>query len=174
MTGVSCLHFARDVRQTVIGSRLESELPRRTSPDGALSFPHLEPRRPLARSRGTADCTGVDMAQLRSSSYMLGTLYAPRRQHSRRSLAGLISEVVYFARTKDNLVKIGHTADLERRVHKIGPWSCLLAFIPGDYDDEQEMHRRFREYRARGYEYYYPASELLDHVDEIRDQMGVP
>ena len=100
-----------------------------------------------------------------------------RPDETRPSLTAIcrsVGPVVYYIRTSDDLIKIGFTRNLLSRHANFGGWERVLAITPGTYADEQELHDRFRAYVARGKEYYHPVPPILDHIDEIRDSLGVP
>lgn len=105
----------------------------------------------------------------------VGSIDADLPSRSVHSLAQDLGPVVYYIRTKDDLVKIGYTSDIRLRIYRLGgSWDRLLALVPGTLADEQALHQTYRPHRARGHEYYWPATELLDHIDGIRDRMGAP
>ncbi|NKV08577.1 hypothetical protein GS892_25035 [Rhodococcus hoagii] len=81
---------------------------------------------------------------------------------------------MYFIRSNDDLVKIGHTTNIAKRksAFSVG-WGSILAIVPGTYEDEQNLHRRFAEHRARGAEWYHPASTIIDHINEIRQRLDI-
>lgn len=88
---------------------------------------------------------------------------------------GELGEVIYVIRCDDGLIKIGWTRGLRERRRSIeSDFTAILAVRPGSYDDEQAIHARFRRHCARGREYYHPTPEILDFINEIRDQAGVP
>lgn len=72
-------------------------------------------------------------------------------------------------------VKIGHTEDLQDRLHRYGAGAVrrLVLVEPGTYDDEQALHRRFRPFLAHGREWYAPVPHLLRWVDERRAALGL-
>lgn len=96
---------------------------------------------------------------------------------AKRSLTNLsrdLPSVVYFIRTKDDLIKIGHTGDLANRRTAFGAgWQRVLAIVPGSRDDEAAMHGRFAAHLARGREYFKPAPELIEYINDIRANLGV-
>lgn len=98
----------------------------------------------------------------------------PRRTPSISALCRELPPVVYFLRTDDDLIKIGHTTNLARRKGAFGPgWERVLAVVPGSRDDEAALHARFAEHLARGREYFRPAPDLLAHINELRFALGV-
>ena len=79
---------------------------------------------------------------------------------------------VYFILAPDvDLVKIGHTHSRypERRLHEIQGMCPVvlkrLAIMPGSWDDEQELHRKFAAYRSHG-EWFRFEIEIIDFVRE--------
>lgn len=96
---------------------------------------------------------------------------------AKQSLADLARDlppVVYFMRTEDSLIKIGFTRDLAQRKRHFGSgWDHILAVTPGTRDDEKTLLARFAEHLARGQEYFHPAPALVDHINTIRETLGV-
>lgn len=78
------------------------------------------------------------------------------------------ANVVYFARTWDGLIKIGTTADVWQRVRNLR--AELLGVVPGAYQVEASMHRRFAEHREHG-EFFRPHRDLLAFIE---DQTSMP
>ncbi len=86
-----------------------------------------------------------------------------------------LGPVVYFIRTKDGLVKIGHTSNLANRKRNFGSgWHHILVVMRGSAEDEKYLHETFRPLLARGREYYRPEPPLLHHINLIRRRLGVP
>lgn len=105
--------------------------------------------------------------------HVLGTVRAPIPADSIPKLSAQLPPVVYFIRIR-GLIKIGHTVDLHNRKRAFGAaWTDVLAFTPGTRDDEAEMHRRFAQHLARGDEWFRPAPEIYDLIDEIRAGYGL-
>ena len=82
--------------------------------------------------------------------------------------------VVYAIRTQLGDIKIGCSTQLDRRRHQFGTNAEILAFTPGDFDAEAEIHERLQQYRSRGHEYYHPTPEVLAVVNEMRDYFSLP
>lgn len=78
---------------------------------------------------------------------------------------------VYFAE-RDGLVKIGYSADVERRMRQLG--ARLLLVLPGGESIESWMHRQFAAYNAHG-EWFHPGLELVALIEGLtgRDS-GLP
>ena len=71
---------------------------------------------------------------------------------------------IYYLQVGD-LIKIGFTYDLDRRVAQYPPNVKLLAFHAGTWELEQALHRRFSLEREKGREWYRPSEVVMKHVD---------
>lgn len=73
-------------------------------------------------------------------------------------------EVVYFVGSADGKLKIGTSANIEKRFDALQTSASvkltLLLTIPGSTDLETELHRRFAHLRESG--------EWFQHTDELR------
>lgn len=97
------------------------------------------------------------------------------RKETRSSLARDLGECVYFIRCKDGAIKIGWTKNLPERRHALHvPWDSVLAVLPGNREDEKRLHQMFEADRAYKREYFHPSENLMNHVNGIRAQLGVP
>lgn len=75
--------------------------------------------------------------------------------------------VVYFIRM-GNLIKIGHTANLARRVHGLSvTLNQVLATEAGDREREAALHRQFAHLREFG-EWFRAEPELLAHIENLQ------
>jgi hypothetical protein len=96
----------------------------------------------------------------------------PLAAHGARESLG---EVVYAIRTTDGLIKIGSTTHLGRRLinlkSQFGEHE-LLCFRSGTLADEKALHTKWRAHRAQGREWYHPAPEILDWINESRMALG--
>lgn len=83
--------------------------------------------------------------------------------------------VIYFLRTRDDLIKVGWTEHLANRKAQLSiyGWDALLAVKAGTWDDEQALHRQLRPYLARGREYYHPVPEVIAVIDDVRSSFGL-
>lgn len=86
--------------------------------------------------------------------------------------------VVYYVRRGD-LIKIGTTKSFINRMRNLMP-DEILAIEPGSYSLENRRHQQFEEQRfgrdKRGTksEYFYPSTELIAHIRDLRVQHGIP
>lgn len=83
------------------------------------------------------------------------------------------AQTLYAFRTRDNLIKIGCTRRLAKRRSEV-KGKQLLGFMPGDFDDEAEIHASLAPHVARGLEYYHPTPEVLAVVNVMREPFGLP
>lgn len=79
---------------------------------------------------------------------------------------------VYFIEAQ-GFIKIGFTSNLPQRIQAIRsgiPYgeTILLHDIPGDFDLEVDMHRKFSHLRERG-EWFRKEPELLDFIAAIKN-----
>jgi hypothetical protein len=99
----------------------------------------------------------------------------PQRPDPRslRALAQATGPVVYYILTDDGCIKIGFTRDVAtRRYNLCHSWDQLLAITPGTMADEHAEHERWARYCILS-EYYHRAPELLAHINDLRQRMGV-
>lgn len=80
---------------------------------------------------------------------------------------------VYYVQVSD-CVKIGYTGRLQQRMMSYPPNKRLLATEPGDYALESKRHEQFADLLAYGHEWFRPDQKLIDHINELRKQSGVP
>lgn len=78
---------------------------------------------------------------------------------------------VYYLRREDGAIKIGFSADLNKRMatlaKEFGPLE-LLATEPGGYAAELKRHRQFHRFRVTIHqEWFRPAPELLEHIENL-------
>ncbi len=75
--------------------------------------------------------------------------------------------VIYFIAAGDDLIKIGHTTSLRSRLRSLRtahPKELqILLVIPGLRDDEQDLHRRFAEFRV-GREWFKRCDPINDYI----------
>ena len=95
----------------------------------------------------------------------------PGRRHHQATLTGTSDSIVYYIRRGD-LIKIGTTVDPVMRFGNLMP-DKILAFEPGDADQETLRHRQFDHLRCYG-EHFRRAPELLEHIRQIRQLHGSP
>jgi hypothetical protein len=84
------------------------------------------------------------------------------------------SHRVYFVRTSD-FIKIGFTTNLPQRLESL-PFGTphevtLLHDMPGSFDFEVDMHRKFKHLRVKG-EWFRAEQELLDFIEELKNEQG--
>lgn len=90
----------------------------------------------------------------------------PFRPESLHELSREIGPALYALYMDDGLMKIGYSQDVILRVRKLG--GEVLAIRSGTYEEEQEIHRGLKAYRAKRREYYYPVPAVIAVVNEMR------
>lgn len=80
---------------------------------------------------------------------------------------------VYYIRMGDT-IKIGYATDVAKRMRAYPPTAELLAAHPGTELLEKQMHQKFREYLARGREWFAPADEVMAHIASVVERFGDP
>lgn len=80
------------------------------------------------------------------------------------------SKFVYAAE-RDGRIKIGIAVDVPARMYTLG--AALLAAIPGNYRDEQALHRRFTHLRIQG-EWYTDCEELRSWISTLPSYGALP
>lgn len=80
---------------------------------------------------------------------------------------------VYFL-LSDNLVKIGWTGDVDRRLSEYGPGARILAVMPGTRKDEGWMHRKFSDLRTNRREWFSYHPRVMEEVERIVTEHGEP
>lgn len=77
---------------------------------------------------------------------------------------------VYFIEMQD-FIKIGFTTNIRRRLYQIKrglPYQVkLLHQMPGDFDLELDIHRRWNHLRYDG-EWFHKSPDLLDFIERLR------
>lgn len=100
-------------------------------------------------------------------AHMLHGDTAPRT--AMQVMRGVEVTQVYYARVRD-LIKIGSSSDVERRISDYIPGSHLLAVEPGGIEVERQRQAQFRSSRALGREWFQPSSDLIEHINSLRDE----
>lgn len=107
------------------------------------------------------------------SAYQVARL----READARAALQSLGPVVYAVQMGDDLIKVGYTANLARRLVsykiRLSELHRLLMVKSGTMEDEQLLHRHFAIYTERGREYYRAVPELLEYINAVRRQMGV-
>jgi hypothetical protein len=75
---------------------------------------------------------------------------------------------VYYLLVGD-LVKIGRTADLTKRIRDYPPHTVLLGTERGGPELEKLRHVQFAHLRAAGREWFTPGPELRAHIESLAD-----
>jgi hypothetical protein len=76
---------------------------------------------------------------------------------------------VYYVKV-GNLIKIGTTDNVTRRMHGYPPDAQLLAVEPGGTAVETSRLRQFDHLLAHRKEWFHPGADLLDHIETVRSR----
>ena len=138
-------------------------------------MPKVTGKKPIIRF---APATGyAALAEAVRTGQSAGEAIAAQRREISAAIHGL-PPVVYCVLTTDGLIKFGHSTNLLNRLHAygigVGNARRLLMVKPGTLVDEQVIHERFAAHAAHGREYFHPAREIIDYLNEERERMGVP
>lgn len=79
--------------------------------------------------------------------------------------------IVYYVQVGEH-IKIGFTTNLKTRMNSYPPSRRLLATEPGGLSQEHLRHRQFGAHLALGNEWFRPAPELIEHINELRRAAG--
>lgn len=81
------------------------------------------------------------------------------------------SSVYVAQRASDGAIKIGWSADVERRLrelHKgLGDSVALVAMLPGDKPDELRLHQAFADRRLEGEWFAVPVHEVVNAMKDV-------
>lgn len=80
---------------------------------------------------------------------------------------------IYFVRS-GQLVKVGWTRNLPKRLKAYGASAELLVAYPGTRNDETNLHRQLEPARVRGREWYEDGPIIQDFIDKALAQYGQP
>lgn len=82
-----------------------------------------------------------------------------------------IGKVYFIQAEKDGSVKIGYTANIERRIKALQTSTPqkleLLAAIPASMAIEKSLHKKYKKYRISG-EWFRSSQELLDDIEKYK------
>mgnify|MGYP001586363134 FL=1 len=79
--------------------------------------------------------------------------------------------VVYYVQI-GKLIKIGYTEHIRKRMQQYPPTRRLLATEPGTPLLERRRHAQFTQYLSAGREWFDPGSELLRHIEQLRERVA--
>lgn len=79
--------------------------------------------------------------------------------------------IVYYVQIGEH-IKIGHTINLQHRLHSYPPYRRLLATELGGQTVEHRRHREYKHLLAAGREWFTPAPDLLAHINDLRRANG--
>jgi hypothetical protein len=95
---------------------------------------------------------------------------------SRPAALRSLGKVIYAVELSDGTIKIGCTTNLLNRLYWYSQFEGeveLVAFKPGGFDEELDIHERLKGHRAKRREYYHPNAEVIAVVNEMRTALGM-
>ena len=93
----------------------------------------------------------------------------PKRSIQQRTQFTREGEIYYLL--VDDLIKIGFTVDMTRRMPMYPPRAALLAVHPGTMGQEQDLHIRLKEHRAGRREWYVPNAVIRRLIEAVEPAM---
>jgi hypothetical protein len=94
----------------------------------------------------------------------------------RRRLIGRPNLVYISHDMTDNLIKVGTTGNLKKRLRSLygakGHIYKTLALMQGSYNTEHTVHQRFKEHLVAGREWFRPHQEIYDFIEEYAFDPG--
>lgn len=95
------------------------------------------------------------------------------REQTRQKIQKELATVgeVYYLKIGAH-IKIGFTTNMPNRMHSYPPGTEILAVEYGDLSLERKRHRDFADLRAAGREWYRPESRLLDHINQVAENLN--
>lgn len=116
------------------------------------------------------DELSAEIADLKQEIRELHSM-SPRERRKRKAAA--TEGTVYFL-LSDNLVKIGWTSDLDRRMKEYSPGARILAVMPGKRSDETRLHRKFADLRGNRNEWFTYHPRIMEEVERVIAAHGEP
>ena len=88
--------------------------------------------------------------------------------------AELPSDGFIYVVQQDNLIKIGFTTNLDRRLRTYPPNAVVLATGPGTKYMERTIHQRYGEHLERGREWFADCDDIRSFVADMVERYGEP
>jgi hypothetical protein len=123
-----------------------------------------DPRAPIvAKAVEAAAKKGMDVRDDRVARSVADKALADHE----RTLNRETTDVVYYLRVGD-LVKIGTTNNLKRRLRAYPPGTVVLATETGSFQREAQRHEQFADYLAERKEWFTLGPDLIKHIEDLR------
>lgn len=152
----------RDEQRRTMRKRLDREAAERQIERFGVDFGHpLFPE--IRKAIVTAGMKGMDIDDPKVSRAIADKVLNAADKAERREE----TDVVYYIRVGE-LIKVGTTSDLPKRMMAYPPNAELLVTETGSYDRETQRIVEFTEYLAGRREWFHPGPRLMDHIDTLR------
>lgn len=124
--------------------------------ESAINHGRTSYRREVRRASEASEVAEVDEAEQRM-----------------KATGGVQPGWIYYLSVGE-LIKIGYTTDVRRRLRSYPPDAKLLAVHPGTTALEHQLHVEFAGCLARGREWFAPHKVLMRHIDQVIAKFGEP
>lgn len=153
---------ARDEKRRQLRKRLDRESEERQLERYGVA--RDDPRFPLVyKAVVEAGMRGMDTTDAKVAREVADkALSAYERTQNRED-----TDVVYYVQVGD-LIKVGTTSDMKRRLRAYPPNAVVLATETGSFLRETERVEEFAEYLAGRREWFHPGPRLMAHITELR------
>lgn len=159
---VSRLAAERDAKRRKLRKILDREFDEKILE--RYGVPRDDPRYPMVyKAIVDAGMRGMDVQDPKVSNAVATKVLAAHARTQNRET----TDVVYYIQVGD-LIKVGTTSDINRRLQAYPPNAVVLATETGSYLRETERVEQFVEYLAGRREWFHPGPRLMDHIEELR------
>lgn len=123
-----------------------------------------DPRLPIVqKALRDAGMKGMDIKDVKVSNEIATKAIAAYERAKRREEL----DVIYYVQVGE-LIKLGTTTNLARRMNGYPPDAAVLATEQGSYGLEGERIEQFSEYLAGRREWFHPGPRLVAHIESLR------
>lgn len=158
---VSKAKVARDEKRKALRRHLERESDERILERYGVA--RDDPRFPIAHKAVVdAGMAGMDVRDPKVSHAVATKALSTHDRVLNRET----TDVVYYIQVGD-LIKLGTTNNLERRLRSYPPNAVVLATETGSFQLETQRVEQFAEYLAGRREWFHPGPRLMAHVDSL-------
>jgi len=88
-------------------------------------------------------------------------------ERKRRTQGSLEPGWIYFL-TLDDKIKVGWTANLEKRLRSYPPHARMVVTYPASRADERDLHRTLRQSLVAGREWYARTPQVLEYMRDVQ------
>lgn len=152
----------RDEKRRQLRKRLDRETDERFLERYGIS--RDDPRFPLIyKAVVDAGMQGMDTADPKVANAVATKALAAHERTKNREA----TDVIYYIQVGD-LIKVGTTSNIKRRLANYPPNAVVLATETGSFMRETERVEQFAEYLAGRREWFHPGPKLMAHIEELQ------